>query len=462
MIKLKSLFRRQGPSNGSSKQSSNASSQIRGAASTSSLNSIGLSTASSSSTAVTPKSTKASLKKVPHTGSNDRFDSTFCESRESLDIKKSSSPKLYSTSSGGESTSGFISSLANSKSHSSIVVGDGASNSVLSTSTSPTGTPQHNKHHTRTELYQLSMTEHSPDRLIIGSTVVPSGVNQNVAGTCIGIVVAGELKDIDTEVGVDDGCGSCYSSSMRDLLSDELPEDCTFNGNDELQQYQIIQELQENLEQVARDKMELESKIIEMSSYKNDMLMLQSEIVKLQVNYDKAIKESQQLSEENESLRNRLRDVVNSPLSDTEKQQIIDDSQHRLHSSAPASIALPNNGEGSPCITTPDWDKHSSSSEVSVACLQDKIIQMEETHYSTNEELQATLQELADLQLQLSELQSDNDRLSEEKEVLFQSLCRQTEKLELLLRESDQQDAVMTTEREQKLLDLLKSAQEEV
>lgn len=124
-------------------------------------------------------------------------------------------------------------------------------------------------------------------------------------------------------------------------------------------------------------------------------------------------------------------------------------------------------------------------------------IQMEETHYSTNEELQATLQELADLQSQLTELQSDNDRLIEEKEVLFQSLCRQTEKLgktlcigfllhvqrtkhltfiiyfpkpntenvltfkELLLRESDQQDAVMTTEREQKLLDLLKSAQEE-
>lgn len=55
--------------------------------------------------------------------------------------------------------------------------------------------------------------------------------------------------------------------------------------------------------------------------------------------------------------------------------------------------------------------------------------QMEETHYSTNEELQATLQELADLQSQLTELQSDNDRLIEEKEVLFQSLCRQTEKL---------------------------------
>lgn len=97
---------------------------------------------------------------------------------------------------------------------------------------------------------------------------------------------------------------------------------------------------------------------------------------------------------------------------------------------------------------------------------------MEETHYSTNEELQATLQELADLQAQLSELQSDNDRLVEEKDVLFQSLCRQTEKLEdsrnkivklqeLLLRDSDQQDTAATTEREQKLLDLLKNTQEE-
>lgn len=96
---------------------------------------------------------------------------------------------------------------------------------------------------------------------------------------------------------------------------------------------------------------------------------------------------------------------------------------------------------------------------------------MEENHYSTNEELQATLQELADLQSQLTELQSDNDRLAEEKDVLFQSLCRQTEKLEdsrnqigtlqeLLLREANPAD-IGTTEREQKLLDLLKNAQEE-
>lgn len=98
---------------------------------------------------------------------------------------------------------------------------------------------------------------------------------------------------------------------------------------------------------------------------------------------------------------------------------------------------------------------------------------MEENHYSTNEELQATLQELADLQAQLAELQSDNDRLADEKDVLYKSLCHQTEKLEdsrtqiatlqeLLLRDGTPADLGSTAaEREQKLLDLLKGAQEE-
>lgn len=96
---------------------------------------------------------------------------------------------------------------------------------------------------------------------------------------------------------------------------------------------------------------------------------------------------------------------------------------------------------------------------------------MEETHYSTNEELQATLQELADLQHQVLELQTDNERLSDEKDVIFQSLCRQTEKLEdtrsqvetlqkLILRDPDQQDSA-SSEREQKLVDMLKNAQDE-
>ncbi|XP_076397556.1 uncharacterized protein LOC100874855 isoform X6 [Megachile rotundata] len=193
--------------------------------------------------------------------------------------------------------------------------------------------------------------------------------------------------------------------------------------------------------------------------------------------------ELERLTEENEALRARLRDVAHSPLSDSEKQQLLLDVS-RLHNSAPASIAIPQDEGSTPVVsvpdsaqcTTPDWDKHSSSSvsEVSVACLQDRILQMEETHYSTNEELQATIQELSDLQAQLTELQADNERLTEEKDVLLESLCRQTEKLEdsrskvdtlqgLLLREEQPQESSKgyNTEREQKLVDLLKSAQEE-
>lgn len=45
----------------------------------------------------------------------------------------------------------------------------------------------------------------------------------------------------------------------------------------------------------------------------------------------------EKLAEENTVLRNRLRDVAHSPLSDNEKQQLLFENRH--HSSAPASIA---------------------------------------------------------------------------------------------------------------------------
>ena len=74
------------------------------------------------------------------------------------------------------------------------------------------------------------------------------------------------------------------------------------------------------------------------------------------------------------------------------------------------------------------------------------------------------------IQTQYNELQADNDRLAEEKGVLLESLCRQTEKLEhsrskvdtlqgLLLRDDKQPQETSkgyNTEREQKLVDLLK------
>ncbi|XP_078042987.1 uncharacterized protein LOC144473204 isoform X2 [Augochlora pura] len=242
-----------------------------------------------------------------------------------------------------------------------------------------------------------------------------------------------------------------------------------------------MQELEREIEVLRKERGRLESSLREASCETQNLRELQAELTSIKEQHSL---ELERLSEENETLRARLRDVAHSPLSDSEKQQLLLDAS-RLHNSAPASIAIPQDEASTPVMsmshdstqcTTPDWDKHSSSSvsEVSVACLQDRILQMEETHYSTNEELQATIQELSDLQAQLTELQADNERLTEEKDVLLESLCRQTEKLEdsrskvdtlqgLLLREEQPQESSKgyNTEREQKLVDLLKSAQEE-
>ena len=46
------------------------------------------------------------------------------------------------------------------------------------------------------------------------------------------------------------------------------------------------------------------------------------------------------------------------------------------------------------------------------------------------EELEATLQELDDLQRSVCELTSDNEKLNDERTILLESLCTQTEKLE--------------------------------
>ncbi|KAL8599493.1 hypothetical protein ACOMHN_065944 [Nucella lapillus] len=134
------------------------------------------------------------------------------------------------------------------------------------------------------------------------------------------------------------------------------------------------------------------------------------------------------------------------------------------------------------CVTTDhpsmdhsQWDKASNKScnsdalsEISVACLTERILQMEETNYSTTEELQATLQELGDLQDAVNELTEENGRLTDEKTVLLESLCTQTEKLETTRTQVEQLKSLLITgkllgktDRETQLLELLKSAQEE-
>ncbi|XP_031433085.1 cytospin-A isoform X2 [Clupea harengus] len=91
-------------------------------------------------------------------------------------------------------------------------------------------------------------------------------------------------------------------------------------------------------------------------------------------------------------------------------------------------------GGGLPSCSSPSRSRRGSSaegSEVSVACLTERIHQMEENQHSTSEELQATLQELADLQQIAQELSTENERLGEERALLVDSLCQQGERLDL-------------------------------
>ncbi|KAM9789025.1 cytospin-B [Neosynchiropus ocellatus] len=75
--------------------------------------------------------------------------------------------------------------------------------------------------------------------------------------------------------------------------------------------------------------------------------------------------------------------------------------------------------------------------DVSVMRLTEQIHQMEESHHCTSEELQATLQELADQQQVVQELTAENERLAQEKCLLQTSLQQQRERVDMLSQKND-------------------------
>ncbi|XP_015241330.1 PREDICTED: cytospin-B [Cyprinodon variegatus] len=79
----------------------------------------------------------------------------------------------------------------------------------------------------------------------------------------------------------------------------------------------------------------------------------------------------------------------------------------------------------------------SGGQDVSVQKLTEQIHKMEENQHSTAEELQATLQELADQQQVVQELTAENERLAEEKRLLQTSLQQQRERLEVLAQKNE-------------------------
>ncbi|XP_054279688.1 cytospin-A-like isoform X2 [Macrosteles quadrilineatus] len=102
--------------------------------------------------------------------------------------------------------------------------------------------------------------------------------------------------------------------------------------------------------------------------------------------------------------------------------------------------------------------------ETDLQQLQHHLRKMEEAHHSTNEELQATIQELADLQSQLEVSKTENEKLKEEQTMLLESLYRQTERLQAAKVENEDlqksiKEGVGVPEREKKLIDLLQQGQ---
>ncbi|XP_060699821.1 cytospin-A isoform X1 [Hemiscyllium ocellatum] len=136
--------------------------------------------------------------------------------------------------------------------------------------------------------------------------------------------------------------------------------------------------------------------------------------------------------EENTLTDNRSNSLDNLDSESSEVYQPLTSSDDALD--APSSSS---ESEGAPSRERSRKGSSGNVSEVSVACLTERIHQMEENQHSTAEELQATLQELADLQQITQELNSENERLGEEKVILMDSLCQQSDKLEHFSRQNE-------------------------
>ncbi|XP_062288801.1 cytospin-B isoform X1 [Scomber scombrus] len=204
------------------------------------------------------------------------------------------------------------------------------------------------------------------------------------------------------------------------------------------------------------------------------------------------------LREENQGLKEKLLCLEASPLSSTNTSSptklLPNGLPSESNSSAPQQDSLPSIAsplktsvssssdvtKDSPSPDSSEFEKIPSRSEsvssgvsgeavaggavtnaggqgVSVQSLTEQIHKMEESHHSTAEELQATLQELADQQQVVQELTAENERLAQEKRLLQTSLQQQRERLELLAQKNEalagrlQEQAQAQAQREEEL-----------
>lgn len=242
-------------------------------------------------------------------------------------------------------------------------------------------------------------------------------------------------------------CGSIKSSSSKDSLDSNGQTKEHKKPHSGLGQPTVGTQTSESagkaspttILQLEREKSLLEQQVSELvrnaESKKAEIATLRMEIKHLKESSGGS-RQLEALQLENCSLREKLVQLGVEPAEASAKQDPLQRSASAGSLDGAREQAKSVDGalsdDACPSGSRLEWDKASTSSlsEMSVACLQDRIMQMEETHYSTNEELQATLQELTDLQDQLTDLQLENERCCDEKALLLESLCSQTEKLE--------------------------------
>ncbi|XP_075957648.1 cytospin-B isoform X2 [Anarhichas minor] len=194
------------------------------------------------------------------------------------------------------------------------------------------------------------------------------------------------------------------------------------------------------------------------------------------------------LREENQALKEKLLCLDASPLSSTDSsthsKPLVNGLSSDSNSATPQLDSLPcaastlktsvssssDIAKDCPSPDSSEFEKIPSRSEsassgvsgaggqdVAVRSLTEQIHKMEESHHSTAEELQATLQELADQQQVVQELTAENERLAEEKRLLQTSLQQQRERLEMLAQKNEtlagrlQEQAQAHAQREEEL-----------
>uniref|UniRef100_A0A669F813 Sperm antigen with calponin homology and coiled-coil domains 1 n=1 Tax=Oreochromis niloticus TaxID=8128 RepID=A0A669F813_ORENI len=186
------------------------------------------------------------------------------------------------------------------------------------------------------------------------------------------------------------------------------------------------------------------------------------------------------LREENQALKEKLLSLEASSIcstnTSTSSNPLVnglssDSSALQQHSLPSTASLLKTSGssssditKGSPSPDSSEFEKIPSHSEsassgqdISLQSLTEQIHKMEESHHSTSEELQATIQELADQQQVVQELTAENERLADEKRLLQTSLQQQRERLEVLAQKNEtfavrlQEQAQAQAQREEEL-----------